>query len=212
MPRLFIFIFLFPVCHLFAQTPQHVFKLPGDDFEKLKYKTENGQQVVDKYEKRLTVQVGNDSVIYVEFFSEGKHWNVYRYLMVENKPDLSGWQKEYNAQGQLHAEKFCETGRRKCKRYRSYTYYPGGQLMSDVSYYGDKAQGLHFYFYANGQLRQCMEFDNNRLMNVLAYYDAVGNPLDTGDFCDGEGLVNIYSMNGKLIQQKVFHNGKVYRV
>ncbi|MBC8047856.1 MAG: hypothetical protein H7Y00_13745 [Fimbriimonadaceae bacterium] len=210
--------FLFFICILFfyktsfSQTADHTFKLSGDDFQLLKYKTENGAQVVDRYEKRSAVKEGNDSLVYVEIYSEGKHWNVYRYGLSNNKPELTGWQKEYDANGMLYSEKFCEEGKRKCKLYRSYNYYPGGQLMSDVGYYGNKREGYHFYYYANGQMRQCLEFKNNRLENVVAYYDQDGNALDVGSFCDGEGTVNIYSMNGKIIQYKTFHRGKVKKV
>jgi hypothetical protein len=30
-----------------------------------------------------------------------------------------------------------------------------------------------------------------------------------GDFKDGTGTVNVYSMNGKLIQQKIMEKGRV---
>lgn len=204
--------FFFTGIFIHAQQAMHEYKLPGDDYKLLKYKTENSRKVIDRYEKQVSMKEGSDSIVYVEFYSGGKHWNVYRYKLVNKKPELSGWQKEYDAKGRLYAEKFCETGKRKCKIFRTYSYYPGGQLMSDLSYYKDKAQGLHFYYYANGQMRQCMQFEENRLQEVLAYYDADGNPLDTGNFCQGDGLVNIYSMNGILIQQKIFENGKVHEV
>ncbi len=72
--------------------------------------------------------------------------------------------------------------------------------------------GFHLYYYSTGQLRQHIEFKNKRLWNVLAYYTQDGKELDAGNFCDGEGQVNIYSMNGRLIQIKDFSKGKIHKV
>lgn len=197
---------------IFSQTADTLYKLPGNTFKSVKYKTEEGRQVIDRYEKMITVVENNDSIVYVEFFTSGKEWNVYRYTLTNGRPELSGWQKEYNAKGVLTTEKFCETGERKCKRYRYYSYYPDGELMSILNYYGNKSNGLHFYYYNNGQMRECLEYSDDRLQNVQAYYDMNGNALDGGSFCNAEGIVNIYSMNGKLIQIKKFHKGKVKKV
>lgn len=195
-----------------AQTAAHNFKLPGNILSDVKYTTANGQNTYARYEKRVAVIELGDSVLYIERFHAGKRWLLNRYVMRNNKPVSSGWQKQYDAFGRLYAEKFYEEGKRKSTLYRAYSYYPGGQLMSDATYLSGKAQGFHFYYYKNGQMRECLEFDEDHLMNVQAYYDADGNPLDTGNFCDGEGILNIYSMYGKLIQQKIFHKGKVAHV
>ncbi|MBC8172720.1 MAG: hypothetical protein H7X71_02340 [Chitinophagales bacterium] len=214
MQRCLHILFLFFGSFLFGQNSEtpHAFKLPGNSFNDIKYRTENGVQIPDKYEKIFKAKEDKDSVIYFEFYDHGKHWNVYRYIVENKKTYLSGWQKEYDDEGRLYTERFCEKGERKCKIYRSYTYYPGGRLMSNASYLGNDRDGNHFYYYTNGQLRECMEFENDRLLNVLAYYDQEGNALEVGNFCDGEGMVNIYSMNGRIIQRKLFHKGKVKKV
>ncbi len=48
-----------------------------------------------------------------------------------------------------------------------------------------------------------------KLWNVLAYYDQNGNPLDAGTFCEGDGIVNVYSSTGKIIKIKIYRKGKV---
>ena len=46
------------------------------------------------------------------------------------------------------------------------------------------------------------------MQEVLAYYDDNGNPLDAGELCDGNGDVNVYSMNGSLYKDQDLQEGK----
>lgn len=211
---LFIFLFSFITSFSFSQTESynHDFKLSEGKILGIKHKYINGVKFPISYEKQLKKKEGQDSVVYMEFYKMNKHWDVYRYVMRDKKPQLSGWQKEFNEKGELIAERYCLEGDRRCKLYRTFSYYPDGTLMSDAAYYGNKREGNHYYYYTNGQLRESLEFQKNKLQNVLAYYDQDGNPLDVGTFCDGNGLVNIYSMNGIIIQIKSFSKGKVKRV
>ena len=49
------------------------------------------------------------------------------------------------------------------------------------------------------------------MTDIMAYYDASGNPLDPGTLCDGDGYANVYSLNGLLIERKYFSRGRLVR-
>ena len=206
-------LLIFFVGTLSAQTDpayRH-YKLPGS-FTKFDFEVWNGDTIVHAYQREMKTVENGDSVLYVEFYDAGKKWYLNRYRIAGGKTSLNGWQKEFDERGIIREEKLCPGGKKKCNYTRQYAYYPGGELMSVGYFYKTDPDNYHYYFYSNGQLRELVEFDKGKFMNVLAYYDEDGNPLDPGNFCDGEGSVNIYSMNGKLIQIKVFHKGKIKKI
>lgn len=184
--------------------------MPGHDFTNLDFRLVDGDSVFRKYEKSRLEVVNGDSILYKEFFNADKYWYVDRYEMKHGKPYLSGWQQEFDVStGKVLTERLCAAGNRKCNYVKKYAYYPGGNILSTGFFDKNKQDSLHYFYYGNRQLRQIVQYDHGKLMNILAYYDQDGNILDPGTLKGGEGKINVYSMNGRLIQIKEIHKGKV---
>ena len=83
--------------------------------------------------------------------------------------------------------------------------------MAAVSLADNRLTGRSYFYHNNNQLKHVLEYENGRLWNVLAYFDQSGNVLDAGDFCDGEGTLNVYSSTGVLIKTKLYKKGKEKR-
>lgn len=195
--------------HAQNNSVMHNFKLPGDNFLHIKYKLIAGESIPDKYELLYVVMEEDDTIQYLEKYITKKTWSVTRYVVLNGKKKLSGWQRFFDRNGLLDYEQFCETGKTNCKQIVRYGWYPGGQLLATGNYYKSKPHGSYYYYYSNGQLRQHALYEKGKFMEVLAYYDQDGNPLYAGTLCDGEGIANVYSVSGKLIQIKSFVHGEV---
>jgi antitoxin component YwqK of YwqJK toxin-antitoxin module len=209
--HLLLFIsFSFLQLSVYAQEP-HSFKLEDAVVVSEKWKNDKGQKILTDYVREQSTIEGSDTVIYREKYTVGKQWRLTRYILTDGKPELSGWQQDFDAEGMLTLEQLCE-GKRRCQVSRRFSYYPGKQLMSVANYYEDALDGHHYVFYNNGQLRQHIFFDKGRMQEVMAYYAEDGTPLDTGTLCDGNGYVNIFAMNGSLFKIKHYKNGKVTKV
>lgn len=212
MGKLMLKVFCFFVVSSFSLDAQnHAFKLPAGNLRVIDFYISGGDTVYQKYEKSLLQIEGPDSILAVEFYNSRKNWYLYRYKIINGKPNLDGWQKEFDLEGVLQNERYCNLGERECSITNKYSYYPGGQLSSKAGYKKNMLEGYTYFYYSNGQLRQQIEYKEGKLWNILSSFDQDGNPMETGDFKDGSGTVNVYSMNGKLIQQKVMVNGKVKR-
>jgi antitoxin component YwqK of YwqJK toxin-antitoxin module len=193
----------------FADAQDHAFKLTGGKLRVIDFYILGGDTVYQKYEKSVLQIENGDSILAVEFFNSRKNWYLYRYKIVNGEPNLDGWQREYDLEGVLQNERYCELGERECGITNKYVYYPGGQLSSIAGYKKNTLDGYTFFYYSNGQLRQQIEYRDGKLWNILSSFDQDGNAMPIGDFKDGTGTVNVYSMNGKLIQQKQMEKGRV---
>lgn len=202
-----LFIFIFSACTSSAQN--HQFKLASGKLRVIDFYISGGDTVYQKYEKTVLQIENGDSILAVEFFNSRKNWYLYRYKIVNGKPNLDGWQKEFDLDGILQNERFCELGERECGITNKYSYYPGGQLSTKAGYKKNTLDGYTYFYYSNGQLRQQIEYREGKLWNILSSFDQDGNAMVMGDFKDGTGTVNVYSMNGKLIQQKIMEKGRV---
>lgn len=192
-----------------GQSETHHFKLSGGDLNVFNFYMSGGDTVYERYELSQLNMEDGDSILFVEIYNSRKEWFVYRYLLKNGQPNLSGWQQEYSLDGYLTIERYCEFGSRHCNVMKKYSYYPGEQLNTVASYLKTELHGYTYFYYSNGQLRQTVEYNHGKLWNVLVYFDQDGSVLDAGNFKDGNGTLNVYSMNGKIIQQKVFVNGKL---
>jgi len=188
---------------------RHQFKLAGGNLHVSDFYLSNGDTIYERYEKKRLVIENSDSIVYAEFFNNKRHWFLYRYKLINGQPYLYGWQKEFDLDDHIQFERYCELGERQAVVTKKYNYYPNGKLSSVLSYYKNRMDGYCHYYYSNGQLRQNIEYSKGRLMNIIAYYDQDGNIVDIGDFCDGSGNMNVYAMNGKLIQERIYENGKM---
>lgn len=192
-----------------ADAQNHNFKLADGRLRVIDFYISGGDTVYQKYEKSVLQIENGDSILAVEFFNSRKNWYLYRYKIVDGKPNLEGWQKEFDLEGVLQNERYCELGERECGITNKYNYYPGGQISSKAGYKKNTLDGYTYFYYSNGQLRQQIEYNNGKLWNILSSFDQEGNPMMIGDIKDGTGTVNVYSMNGKLIQQKIMEKGRV---
>lgn len=206
--------FIFFSLHISAQDENilHEDKLPGNSYIEIHYRLLNGEQQPDNYKKNYLLIENEDSIEYLEKYNNPKEWSVTRYKRIDNKTILSGWQRFYNMDGTLQYEQQCADGKKLCPEMVRYAWYPGGQLLAMGRYYKNQEDGSYFYFYSNGQLRQHAWYKKGLFMEVLAYYDQQGNPMDAGNLCEGEGFANVYSATGKIIQMKTFKNGKVKKM
>jgi antitoxin component YwqK of YwqJK toxin-antitoxin module len=160
------------------------------------------------YEKTQLETSQTDSILLLERYRKDRHWNVSRYKLENGNSQLWGWQKEYNEKGWLTSELHCELGEKKCKYWKDYQYYPSGEIGSEGFFDNGKPDSTHRGYYSNGQIRYEMIFENGRLQNVTWYFDIQGNSLSIGSFVNGNGNLNIYSINGKLIKVNTYKDGK----
>ena len=209
----FFFIILF-ILSTFAAYSQNVqesvpqSKLESDNIYDHEYTVLNGVTIYKKYTKTLQVIEQNDTIIYVETFDAKHFWHLDRYRLINGKNIKSGLQQEFDLGGYKTSDKFCSAETGKCNIVNTYSYYPNGNIIAIVRTVKNKKEGNSLFYHNNGQLKNNIEFKNNRLWNVLAYYDQHGNILDPGSFCDGNGRLNVYSVTGKLIKIKTYKNGK----
>ena len=204
-----ISIMMLTVCPARAQE-NHTFQLPEGNMISQQLQLMGGAPVWKQYEREWRTMEGTDSIIYRETYLLGRYWRLNRYAMLSGKPRLMGWQKEFREDGLLEEQLLCE-GSRRCNNSVRYYYYPGRQLMSLSEYEKNKRHGAHYMFYSDGQLRQYIIFEYDKMTDIMAYYDASGNPLDPGTLCDGDGYANVYSLNGLLIERKYFSRGRLVR-
>jgi len=193
----------------FSQT-KHEFKLPYGTVIEEEMVVENGGNVYRQYERKQIQVNGIDTFIHIERFRINKMWMLNTYILDNGKPLLSGWQQRFSNNGVLMEEQYCEQSK-KCPETKTYVYYPSGQLMSVTNFKKDKRHGPHFLYYPNGQMRQVIWFEAGRMMEVAAYYNEQGVPLDQGSLCDGDGYANVFSLNGELIKVKVYKKGKMVK-
>ena len=206
-----LFLFISGLSGVVHAQYTHSFKLEYGEVTKTDYRVQQGQQVLVEYERAWTTVEDEDTIVFRETYKYPKFWRLNRYLLSDGDPKLSGWQQNFDEDGRLFLEQLCQ-GSKKCTVSRRYTYYPGDQLMTVANYYKEALHGSHLVYYNNGQLRQHIWYENGRMQEVLAYYDDSGNPLDPGELCDGNGDVNVYSMNGSLYKIKTYRKGKARKL
>ncbi len=183
-------------------------KLNSNEISNQSFTILNNDTIYKKYTKKLQVIEQNDTIVYVEIFDANRFWYVERYLLKNGKIIKSGWQQEFDLGGYKTFDRFCSEETGNCNKVNSYTYYPNGNIIAIVRTIKNKKEGFSSFYHNNGQLKNTIEFKNDKLWNVVAYYDQNGNILNPGNFCDGTGEVNVYSVTGKLIKIKTYKNGR----
>ncbi len=204
----FILCFVFSALNAVSQNIIRS-KIPGNNFSKLEFSLTNGDTVYKKYEKHFNDFQNNDSILYLEIFDVNKYWYVNRYEIKDGVTSVSGWQAEYDLNGAKLYDRFYDPSLGSYTVSRKHSYYPNGQVLAVVTFLDNKLNGNSIFYHNNGQLKHNLEYNDGKLWNVHAYYDQNGNPLDIGNFCEGDGVVNVYSATGKIIKIKVYRKGKV---
>lgn len=67
--------------------------------------------------------------------------------------------------------------------------------------------GMAKEYYTNGKLRCELEYYKDRLWNIYAVYDSVGNKLKFGAIYNGFGKVKVFDANGNVTEEGEFSNG-----
>ena len=183
-------------------------KLTGEDYRKLRFRMEAGDTLWQAYEKQQLVSENGKLIYYLEVFRRDKLWKLFRYRIEDGRTVISGIQREFDYRGRIKAELECEDGQKICRDWRGYTWFPNDSLMKTGRFVDSKPDGEHYAFYDNGQLRSKILWEEGRLVDVLGLYDQEGNSLETGSIVNGSGTVNVYSMNGELIEVRTFNKGK----
>lgn len=209
-----LIFFLNLISTTLAQSPLvdlHLCKLQNGVFTKLDYNLINGDTIYKKFEKYLTTVEDGDSILYLESFNLNRSWTLERFIVRGKERAADGWQSEYDINGYKLIDRYCNVTTGDCNLYKRYSYYPNGKPLSVLTYYKHKLNGNSYFYHNDGSLKNCIEYKNDRLWNILAYYDLNGNILDQGNFCDGDGIVNVYATNGKIIKIKWYKSGKTIK-
>lgn len=183
-------------------------KLNSSEISNAEFTIHYSDTTYKKYTKKLQLIEQNDTIVYIEIFDVNKFWYLERYILKNGKRIKSGWQQEFDIGGNKTFERYCSAEAGNCNKVNTYTYYPNGNIIAIVKTIKNKKEGLSSFYHNNGQLKNTIEFKNDKLWNIVAYYDQNGNILDPGNFCDGNGFVNVYSVTGKLIKVKRYKNGR----
>lgn len=183
-------------------------KLISGEYINRDFNVVNGDTLYKKFRKEFRVFENSDTILFIELFDINRFWYLERYKIINGKSLKSGWQKEFDLGGNLLFEKYCSAETRDCNKVNAYTYYPNGNIIAIVKTVKNKRESNSLFFHNNGMLKNSIEYKDGKLWNILAYYDQYGNVLDQGNFCDGTGTVNVYAVNGRLINIKEYKNGR----
>ena len=81
----------------------------------------------------------------------------------------------------------------KTKEYK--TFYSDGSLKGLHETVDEKLNGKSKFYYRNGDVRSVLEYSDDKLWNVLEYYNVLGNKLDFGNFQNGYGKIKVYDID-----------------
>lgn len=173
----------------------------------------NQQDTIYKSYERVAYSVEQgDTILQVEKYHLNRIWTLNRYIISGSESVKIGWQQEFDQHGFLITEQFCDTSSGSCTRRKQYHYYPNGNALAILQYNKQKLEGVSTFYYNSGSLKYTLDYRNNRIWNILDYYDQAGNTLNKGDFADGNGVMHVYAANGVLLKKKIYRNGRVIKV
>ncbi len=140
---------------------------------------------------------------YKDYFSNGV------LKLIGNKLDdrqIGEWKRYYETGQLFYIGNFSypdgkEIGERK-------QYHENGQLKVIGNFLDGKKTGKWKHYHKNGQLYQSFLWKDGVLIDLISCFDGKGNPLDKGTIIDGNGIVKMYAMDGKLEKEIFYINGK----
>ena len=155
------------------------------------YKTRlpNGQGKV----KLEIVQEGDKKIL--------KHYAEEGYLQEAGVIDSSGKYNgefiQYYKSGKINVQGFykAETPYGAWKE-----YYENGKLMASYNYVSGQMNGSYKYYYDNGQLWTERIYKEGKLLEAVANNNIKGTPLNKGSLKNGNGTLNVYGEEGKLLE------------
>ena len=94
-------------------------------------------------------------------------------------------------------------------------YHKNGELHSvgvKASWPQEAKIGEWIYYHNNGELYKTELYsDYGGLQEVINCFDGKGNSLNKGNFINGNGKLNSYDINGKLIKIDIYKDGSVVK-
>jgi antitoxin component YwqK of YwqJK toxin-antitoxin module len=87
-------------------------------------------------------------------------------------------------------------------------YYKNGELWGIENFLDGKIEGECKLYHKNGQIYQIILYKKYRAMEILSCFDGNGNPLDKGTLKNGNGTINEYDIDGTLIKQVNYVDGR----
>jgi antitoxin component YwqK of YwqJK toxin-antitoxin module len=117
---------------------------------------------------------------------------------------LDGEQMMYHANGQLKAKGFFIDGKEDGKRL---TFYENGQPQCDCDYKVGKRDGEQKVYWDNGQLKYHARYRDDKLLEIMAYFNKKGEPVEIGTFKNGTGTWVQYGENGEPQKIEIYENG-----
>ncbi len=155
--------------------------------------------------------------------------SIYSIEYYKNGKETGEW-KMFNANGQIKSIKNFSNGKLNGLRKEHYSTgvvitknYKDDRLHGEwnsckengvcfeIGYYKhDEKHGNWTDFYDNGQIEKVQLWKENKLMEVISYFDDKGMPLDKGTLKDGNGTVKKYYADGELISITEYVNGEEF--
>lgn len=89
------------------------------------------------------------------------------------------------------------------------TYYANGQIEAFCKYKNGRLDSVMKFYYDNGSLWSERLYKYGRLVKIVSNIDINGIPLKLGTFENGNGTINIYDKNGKLVEIEYYKSGKL---
>ena len=71
-----------------------------------------------------------------------------------------------------------------------------------------KLIGQWNWYHTNGKIYTERLYTDGKLMNIINCFDGNGKQLEKGTLQDGDGTLNMYDIEGKLLEVQNFKNGK----
>lgn len=154
-----------------------------------------------------------DNKIYFQgSYLEGKKNGAWKYFLNQKplsivyfKNDLedSLWRSFYE-NGQLHCLMTFDNG---VKNGIYELYYGNGNLCERIMYKDGLPEKIESY-YENKNVRNVLQYQNNKLYNVLEMNDSAGKTLNYGSFHNGNGYLRTYFSNGDCWFEGYLKNGE----
>jgi len=129
-----------------------------------------------------------------------------RGLTIDFQPH--GLYKTFNESGQLVMEQTFDHG---ILEGQSRLYHADGKLKAIIEFSDNKANGNHKYYHSNGRLWTEVEMNSGKPWTIISNYDKNGRTKDKGNLKNGNGVMNRYDEDGKLIARDHYKNGELIK-
>lgn len=196
-----ITIFLFMSSTLFAQKRKET--VYSEKYDTMTVRFFNKNSKPDK-EKNYV----GDRLVSVKRWYYEKDYYGYRLHDMSSILPMVEYRKEFYNNGQLKAEGTMVNGR---ESGALKSWFENGEPQCVCNFDKGKRDSIQVIHHENGTVCSEELWTEGKLMQVLYKKDKNGNPLDIGNFKDGNGTILIYDEDAKIISREIFKNGKLIK-